>query len=60
VTTPIASPTRRLRVNSAAVTREPATADETAEAAWLRRHLARAPERDDEWIRRALSLQGKI
>lgn len=29
------------------------------EAVWLKRHLARAPERDEEWIRRALLLQGK-
>ncbi|MGW2875931.1 hypothetical protein ACWDBP_06445 [Streptomyces sp. NPDC001233] len=32
---------------------------EAREAEWLRRHLARAPERDEEWIRRALLLQGK-
>ncbi|MFE3217631.1 hypothetical protein [Streptomyces antimycoticus] len=29
------------------------------EAAWLRKHLARAPERDEEWIRRARLLHGR-
>jgi hypothetical protein len=26
---------------------------------WLRMHLRRAPERDEEWVRRALVLQGR-
>jgi len=34
--------------------REVMTTDE-----WLRMHLRRAPERDEEWVRRALVLQGR-
>lgn len=34
--------------------REVMTTDE-----WLRMHLRRAPERDQEWVRRALVLQGR-
>ncbi len=26
---------------------------------WMRMHLRRAPERDAEWVRRALVLQGR-
>lgn len=26
---------------------------------WLQMHLRRAPERDEEWVRRALVLQGR-
>lgn len=34
--------------------------DETAEAAaaWLRKHLAAAPERDEAWYRRVLQIYG--
>lgn len=34
--------------------REVMTTDE-----WLRMHLRRAPERDEEWVRRALVLHGR-
>jgi hypothetical protein len=34
--------------------REVMTTDE-----WLRMHLRRAPERDEDWVRRALILQGR-
>ncbi|MYR41601.1 hypothetical protein [Streptomyces sp. SID5910] len=27
---------------------------------WIQMHLRRAPERDEEWIRRALMLQGRV
>ncbi|CAL9517137.1 hypothetical protein SUDANB108_03786 [Streptomyces sp. enrichment culture] len=27
---------------------------------WIHMHLRRAPERDEEWVRRALVLQGRI
>lgn len=26
---------------------------------WIQMHLRRAPERDEEWVRRALVLQGR-
>ena len=26
---------------------------------WIKMHLRRAPERDEEWVRRALVLQGR-
>ena len=27
---------------------------------WIQMHLRRAPERDEEWVRRALVLQGRV
>ncbi|MFD9816078.1 hypothetical protein [Streptomyces sp. NPDC059080] len=41
--------------------RRPTTHDDGAarEDEWMKRHLARAPERDEEWVRRALLLQGR-
>ena len=51
VVTIVLEPTPRQRVVS----------DDGAEReeAWLKKHLARAPERDEEWIRRAMVLQGR-
>jgi hypothetical protein len=45
----------------ATMRRRPVVCDDEAEreAAWLKRHLARAPERDEEWVRRVLLLQGR-
>ncbi len=43
----------------------PQSRDETAKREvmstdeWLRMHLRRAPERNEEWVRRALLLQGR-
>lgn len=60
MTTAMAHPTERLSRDAPSVARDHGTLDETAEDAWLRRHLARAPQRDEEWIRRALLLQGRL
>lgn len=60
MTTAIASPREKLSGNDAGVAQDHVSSDETAEAMWLRRHLALAPERDEEWKRRALLLQGRI
>ncbi|GAA5057273.1 hypothetical protein GCM10023336_30950 [Streptomyces similanensis] len=27
---------------------------------WIQMHLRRAPERDEEWVRRSLVLQGRL
>ncbi len=39
--------------------RDSATSEIMTTEEWIRLHLRRAPERDEEWVRRALVLQGR-